>query len=216
MINETGTMKTEIIYSDDRQNRYLLRKSWSDNGERAMLFMTNASTADVVSLDMTTLYAIRNLNNSGFSSVDIVNICSKITTKLDIPKDVELEVDSENISQILRSAEQSDKIIIAWGRLGENNKKVRALQDKILERLIPFESKLYMICDDNGEVGFHPLAPQIRFVWHLVKFEIPKPQPPVEEAKQTKKAKNKKSQANASAELPVPEIKEDNKTEESA
>ena len=40
-------------------------------------------------------------------------------------------------------------------------------------QLKPFSKKLYTIADETGRTGFHPLAPQIRFVWHLKPFQIP-------------------------------------------
>lgn len=193
MITENGEMTTEIIYSDDRKNRYLLRKTWGE-GEKAMLLMTNAGTADVVAMDYTTLYSVRNLNLLNFGGVDIVNLTSEITTKIEIPKDGELKEDTENTAQILSSAETADKIIIAWGKLGDNTKKIRLMQLKILEKLRPYADKLYQICDDNGEVGFHPLAPNIRSVWHLVKFALPEKKEDTAEVKTTKKDKKKQSQ----------------------
>ena len=203
MIIESGIMQTQIIYSDDRLNRYLLRKTWDDTKPYATVLMTNAGTADTVSIDYTTLFTIRNLKDLGFGRVDLVNLTSKITKKIAIPKDNDFAEDPDNVAQILQSAEEADKVIIAWGRLGDSNKKVQSLQDKILEHLKQYENKLYQICDDNGEFGFHPLAPSIRFTWHLIPFEIPKPQPPTETAKPKKKNKKKQSQT---ADLPVPEI----------
>ena len=74
---------------------------------------------------------------------------------------------------IIKSAERADVIIIAWGKLGENNKKVRDAQDSLLEHLKPFKDKLCVIANESGASGFHPLAPQIRFSWILKKFEAP-------------------------------------------
>jgi hypothetical protein len=95
-----------------------------------------------------------------------------MTTKLNVKND--LNVDEENFNVICKSAERSDKVILAWGKLGENNKKVRDVQDILLERLKPFKDKLCVIACETGESGFHPLAPQIRFSWILKKYEPPK------------------------------------------
>jgi hypothetical protein len=65
-------------------------------------------------------------------------------------------------------------VILAWGRLGENNKKVRDVQDSLLVHLKPFKEKLCVIANESGDSGFHPLAPQIRFSWMLKKYEPPK------------------------------------------
>jgi hypothetical protein len=134
--------------------------------------MTNPSTADMLMMDYTTLYIMNNIVKLNFGSIDIVNLTSKMTTKLDVKKD--LEVDEENFATICKSAEKADKVILAWGKLGENNKRVREIQDILLERLKPFKEKLCVIACESGDSGFHPLAPQIRFSWILKKYEPPK------------------------------------------
>ena len=204
---ETGTMHTEIVYNESKTRRYRLSKTWDDSKPRAMVLMTNAGTADVVSIDYTTLYTIKNLDAIGFGGVDILNMSSLITVKLEIPKYGEIMEEGENISHILSTAEKIDKILIAWGKLGENNKKVRLLQLKILEQLKQYENKIYGITNDlTSNDLYHPLAPQIRFEWILKPYEFPKPQSATEEVKQSKTAKNKKSQRPDGADVPLSEI----------
>ena len=151
-----GTTTTEVIYNQNKSQRYLLRKVWDTTKPIVSLIMTNPSIADVVATDMTTLYVVNNLANLGiYGGVDILNMTSHITGKIDTKTNLTLT--DENITHILKSAETSDKVIIAWGKIGENNKKIRLLQRKLLEQLTPFEAKLYMIESSIGEVGFHPL-----------------------------------------------------------
>ena len=175
MLTEKATVKTEAIFSEDRRRRYLLRKEWEAKKPKATIIMTNPSTADMLTIDYTTLYIMNNIVKLDFGSIDIVNLTSKMTIKLDVQKDLDLESDAENIDFIVKSAEKADKVIIAWGKLGENNKKVRDAQDYLIERLKPFKDKLCIIgSEDGGGSGYHPLAPQIRFSWTLKKYEPPK------------------------------------------
>ena len=176
MLTDRATVKTEVIFSDDRQQRYLLRKEWEAKLPKATIVMTNPSTADILLIDHTTMYIINNLVRLSYGGVDIVNLVSKPTTKIKVKEDM-LELDMTNVNIILKSAEKSETVIIAWGKLGENNKKVRDIQDQLLSVLRPFADKLHEIADEKGASGFHPLAPQIRFAWILKKFEIPKKQP---------------------------------------
>ena len=62
----------------------------------------------------------------------------------------------------------SDAVIIAWGTAGNTSQRVRTRKAMLLEKLRPFENKLYKI----GEKGCHPLTPIIRTHWELVTFEI--------------------------------------------
>jgi hypothetical protein len=174
MLTDKAAVKTEAIFSDDRKHRYILRKEWDSKKPKATIIMTNPSTADMLTMDYTTLYIMNNIIKLDFGIIDIVNLTSKITTKLDVKNDLDLKLDADNTDFILKSAEKSDKVILAWGRLGENNKKVRDVQDSLLVHLKPFKEKLCVIANESGDSGFHPLAPQIRFSWTLKKYEPPK------------------------------------------
>jgi len=174
MVTEQGTMKTEVTFNETKTERYLLRKVWDESKPIVSLIMTNPSSANVVEIDMTTHYIISNLYRLGnYGGVDILNMTSTITTKIDTTS--KLALSDENAKYILKSAEKSDKVILAWGKIGENNKKIRLVQMKLLEKLKPFQSKLHMIASNESgtDAGFHPLAPQIRFAWFLMPFALP-------------------------------------------
>lgn len=167
MLTEKLTMRTETVFSDDRLNRYLLRKEWDNKKPKATIIMTNPSAADLLTLDFTTLYILNNISRLDFGAVEIVNMTSRITTKLNVKEDLNAELEATNADFIFKSAEKSDVVIIAWGKLGENNKKVRQVVSSILTLLSPFKNKLRYIANEAGDYGFHPLAPQIRFQWVL-------------------------------------------------
>ena len=86
MLTEKITMRTETVFSDDRLNRYLLRREWDNKKPRATIIMTNPSAADLLTLDYTTLYILNNISRLDFGAVDIVNMTSRITTKLNVKR----------------------------------------------------------------------------------------------------------------------------------
>jgi hypothetical protein len=174
MQTDKAVVKTEAVFSEDRRHRYLLRKEWDTKKSKATIIMTNPSSADMLTMDYTTLYIMNNIVKLDFGAIDIVNLTSKMTTKLNVKDDLDVKIDAENIDFIVKSAEKSDRVIIAWGKLGENNKKVRDAQNYLIEYLKPFKDKLCVIASEDGSSGFHPLAPQIRFSWILEKYEAPK------------------------------------------
>ena len=164
MITDKLTLRTETVFSEDRSRRYLLRKEWDSKKPKATIIMTNPSAADLVAIDYTTLYILNNISKLNFGT-----------------------------EFILKSAEKSDKIIIAWGKIGENNQRVRMAQDNLLKLLEPFKDKLCCIAEsENGECGFHPLAPQIRFEWVFRDFIPPKNKEVVKEKKKAVKTLNQK------------------------
>ena len=170
MIIEKSVMKTEAKFSDDKEYRYILSKEWNNKKPRAMVIMTNPSSAGEVVLDLTTLYTINNLVALDYGAVDIVNIYPKITQKLKVD-DVDLREIEISDKIIVETAEKVDSVIIAWGRVGEKSKAIEKRQNELLEKLQIFKDKLFIIGDGKGNELFHPLAPHIRFHWELIPFK---------------------------------------------
>lgn len=164
-------MKTEARFSDDRSYRYVLSKEWNNKKPRAMVVMTNPSSAGEVVLDLTTLYTINNLVALDYGAVDIVNIYPKVTQKLRAD-DVDLREIEFSDKLIIELAEKVDSVIIAWGRVGEKSKAIEKRQNELLEKLKLFKDKLFIIGDGKGNKLFHTLAPHVRFHWELIKYEI--------------------------------------------
>lgn len=171
MIIEKSVMKTEAKFSDDKEYRYILSKEWNNKKPRAMVVMTNPSSAGEVALDLTTLYTINNLVALDYGAVDIVNIYPKVSSKLRAD-DVDLKEIGISDQLIVEMAEKVDSIIIAWGRIGEKSKAIEKRQNQVLEKLQVFKDKIYIIGDGNGGELYHPLAPHIRFYWELIKYEV--------------------------------------------
>lgn len=160
---EKSMVKTEAIFSEDRQHRYLLRKEWDKNKKKAMVMMVSPSYADAVLMDTTTMCVVNNLYRlDDYGSVDIVNLYSAIDGSRGVIDD-ESGIGQQNMDQILASAEKSDVIIIAWGRVGDRSRGVQERQRKVIERLSEYGEKLYAI-------PFHPLSPAMRNEWNVERF----------------------------------------------
>lgn len=169
MKSETTILRSKALFSDDGNYRLLLRKEWDKSKKTAMVIMINPNTADTLNMDLTTMLVINNLNAMGFGSVNIVNLYSRITKKLNLRfnSDEDL-IDNETDGIIEQYAGMSDAVIIAWGSIGYNSQRVRERQEEILTRLAKYENKLYMI----GKEGYHPLTPAIRSGWVLEPYNL--------------------------------------------
>gem|GEM_PF-5474348 len=113
-----------------------------------------------------------------------------------------LVLNSTNLEQILKSVKYSEKFIICWGKIGENNSKVRAVQREILDHLQAYEDKLHVISSPVGGTGFHPIAPQIRFEWIIERFVCPEYLQVKPEAKSGEKVADEPSKT-APSESPI-------------
>ncbi|MFQ9698196.1 MAG: DUF1643 domain-containing protein, partial [Zhenhengia sp.] len=166
LITEKSTIKTEATFSPDRKHRYLLRKEWDKSKDKATVIMVNPASATDMRIDHTTMYVLNNLVRLGFGGCDIVNLYSRVSssTKEDNTSN---EV---NDNQILQSARTSSHVIVAWGKLGDTNKRVAKRQKEVVELLKPCQDKLFVIGDSVGNTGFHPLSPRVH-EWNLKTFK---------------------------------------------
>lgn len=162
-----STIKTEAYFSEDNKYRYLLRKEWDKGSKTAMVIMIHPSIADTVLLDHTTIYVINNLHSIGYGSVEIVNLFSKIDTKINLKEELSELIGEETNRFIRKAGYKADIIIIAWGSIGDRNKKVKARQDEVLDLLREYKEKMNIICDPRGKRGLHPLCPSVRNGWIL-------------------------------------------------
>ena len=169
MKTEKSVISNETVFSDDGLHRLLLRKQWDNEKLSAMIIMINPNSADNLSMDMTTMLVVNNLNRLEFGSVDIVNLYTRITPKIHFRfySDEDL-LHPDNDTMILESAEKADKIIIGWGTVGKHNQRIRERENTVLEMLKPYKDKLFQI----GENGCHPVTPTVRNEWVLEPFEM--------------------------------------------
>ena len=111
------SLRTEVVYSDDMNHRYIIRKEWDKNKPKATIIMINPSTADEIEMDRTTMNIINNLKRLNYTSVDICNLFSYITPKLKIGDSLDELLHPENDIYIEKSDLKCDSLIIAWGGL---------------------------------------------------------------------------------------------------
>ena len=167
-ITETK-IRSKSVFSDDKEHRLLLHKEWDKQKPSAMIIMINPNSADDLNTDTTTMLVMNNLNRLGYGSVDIVNLYTKITSKIQFRFNSDEDLlHPENDKTIAESAKKSDKIILAWGSIGNHNQRIKDRQKAVLELLKPFSDKLYQI----GENGYHPLTPIIRNNWELISYKF--------------------------------------------
>ena len=169
MKTETSNIRSKAIFSDDGEHRLLLWKEWDKDKPTAMIIMINPSTADTLNMDLTTMLTINNLNVLGYGSVNIVNLYSRITDKLSLRFNSDEDLlDENNDGVIVKYAEKSDVIIIAWGCVGNHSQRIRERQAELLKRLESHADRLYQI----GDKRYHPLTLSIRCEWKLKKYEM--------------------------------------------
>lgn len=173
MITEKETIKCEAVFNEERTHRFLWKQVWNKDKPLACVIMLNPCAADCLIYDTTTYLCVNNIASLEiYGGVEIVNIYSKLTSKLNLRWESDEELNcSENDTYIRKSAAECETVILACGLGAITNKRVQQRVKDVLEQLKPFSKKLYVITDGEEMRAVHPLTPQVRTNWCLEPFE---------------------------------------------
>lgn len=168
---EVATIKCKSIFSDNSQHRYQMSKTWDKNLPQANIITIAPSECYNVACDLTTNIITNNLYLLGFGGFTITNLISKIgvdTKRTTNTKDL---WNADTDKYILSCAQESDKIIVAWGSFAQTRKQFSEREKQVLELLKPYQDKIFQITDGADRQFLHPLTPSVRnsFVLELYK-----------------------------------------------
>ena len=113
-------MQNECVFSADRRYRYVLKHTWEPlfPPKLCTWIGLNPSIADETQLDPT-LRRIRAFSAAwGYNGFIMINLFGLVSTDPDKLYAVDDPVGQENDRYILQAAQESDRIIVAWGVLG--------------------------------------------------------------------------------------------------
>lgn len=162
-------LHTEVVYSENGEKRYLLRKTWDNSLPKLAVVMLCAGSAGIVELDTTTQLVLNNASRLGYGSVAIVNLFATLN---DFSLKQSGSEDMENLDVIVQEATAAEKIVFAPGTGKAKNKLFVEVQEQTLLALQAHEDKLYCLCDEQGGSRLqHPLSPKVR-EWHLSPLKI--------------------------------------------
>ena len=175
MITEKDTIKCEAIFNDEHTHRFLWRRMWDKDKPMATVVMLNPCHADNVITDTTTALVVNNVARlEKYGGVNIVNLYSLLTNKLNFRWNSDEDLnEEENDSYIKKAAEESDVVILAWGKGADSNQRITERAVDVINLLNHLEDKLYIISDGLRK-GLHPLTPTIRNGWTLEQAKIRK------------------------------------------
>lgn len=162
-------LHTEVVYSENGEKRYLLRKTWDNSLPKLAVVMLCAGLAGTVELDTTTQLVLNNASRLGYGSVAIVNLFATLN---DFALKQSQGEDAENLNVIIQEAAAAEKVVYAPGTGKAKNKLFMEVQEQTLLALQPYEEKLYCLCDEKGGSRLqHPLSPRVRD-WYLSPLKI--------------------------------------------
>ena len=133
-----STLKTENIFSNNQQHRYLLKKTWENEKQTITIYLNYTG---ILSIDLTTqLIMIKVSEMNELGSLHFVNLYSNITTPINL-KHLENAYDTHTDIQIMKAVKESDEVILAWGAYAKKP-FVEASVNEVLEMLKPHKKKV--------------------------------------------------------------------------
>ena len=171
MIIEKDTIKCESIFNDDHTHRLMWKRVWNKDKPLATVVMLNPCQADNIITDLSTSLSVNNIAKlEEFGGIIIVNLFTILTSKLNFRWNSDEDLnDSENDSYIIKAAEESSTVILAWGKSADTNQRIEKRAQEVIDILEPYKEKLKVISDGERE-RIHPLTPSARNSWCLVPF----------------------------------------------
>lgn len=165
MITKRSTLITEVIYDDEMQNKYLIKKEWDKNKKKALVIMKNAGQADEIVQDQTTMYVINNLSKLDYGVAYIANLFPSI-------EGAETKgSNTDNLKCIQETIVDVDDVIIAVGRGVESNKKALERLKMVVAILLDKKVNILQLESKHGRKGFHPLYPALKQQWRIVPYD---------------------------------------------
>lgn len=146
-------LERDAVISDCGKYRYLLRRTWDHDKQRALIIMLNPSTADAQIDDATIRSCIRLTKGLGYGSFEVVNIFGFRATD---PRDLELAeepIGPMNERIVAAAIMRCDTIICAWGahRMAERN------SNYLLGRIRAYRPAAYCFGKTKNGSPKHPL-----------------------------------------------------------
>lgn len=172
MITEKVTMRSEAIFSDCNQHRFVLRKVWQKDKPLACIVMLNPCESGLLITDLTTNLVINNVSRlCDYGGVVIVNLFSQITPKLRFRYNTPEQLNApDNDTHIAKVASECSTVILAWGKAADSSIHIANRIETVLDILAPYKEKLMVITDGHRKL-LHPLSPQLRKQWRLIPYE---------------------------------------------
>ncbi|MCG7337162.1 DUF1643 domain-containing protein [Sporosarcina sp. ACRSM] len=171
MITKEHIMKTKAIYSEYQNYRYSLTKIWDEDKPKAAFIGINPSDATELLMDKTVMNLTNYLIQNGYGQVEIVNLFAYRSKKQDGLKNRKENDELHNVEFIRKALEDSQLIIVGWGRDADGKAKYKEAINNVKRELLPFKERVKCFQDKKGHINCH-LSMGYSEEWRLVNYPI--------------------------------------------
>lgn len=126
-------LERDAVLSDCQKYRYLLRRTWDHDRQRALFVMLNPSTADAEVDDATIRSCTRLCRSWGYGSFEVVNLYGWRATDPAALAQATDPVGDRNDDIAEAAIARCDVVIFAWGAHKSVNSRVSTMRDLVLK-----------------------------------------------------------------------------------
>ncbi len=167
MQNIKSTLETEAIFSDDKQHRYLLKKTWDKTRQTVTVITMYPHYDGVKSIDLTTQIIINKVTEKEeYGAVNFVNLYSNIDTPINLRHLKKNSYDKHTDIHLMKAVKEADIVILAWGAYGKKP-KVEGRVKEVLDMLETSNKKVSILTNPQTNEMMHPLNPFARKEWTI-------------------------------------------------
>ncbi|HDG5489398.1 TPA: DUF1643 domain-containing protein [Staphylococcus aureus] len=166
MQNIHNTLETEATFSDDKQHRYLLKKTWDKEKQIVTVITMFPHHEGLLKIDLTTQLILNRVSEKEeYGSVNFVNLYSNIDTPINL-KHLKNSYDKHTDIHLMKAVKDADVVILAWGAYGKKPKVENRVKE-VLDMLGTNNKKTSILTNPQTNEIMHPLNPYARKAWTI-------------------------------------------------
>lgn len=164
-----STITSTAIFSDNKEYRYRLTRTWDANKNKGVLLMLNPSKATELFTDKTLMNVTNFLINADYGGIEVINLFAYMTPYTKFLMDRKMKYERFNDKYILEvvSCVKNSLIIIGWG---SDSRKYITRKKQVERMLYPYADKLKCFQDDRKRKPRHPR--DYSESWSLVDYDF--------------------------------------------
>lgn len=164
-ITDTATIEVWVNEKSPTKERYLLKKTWSDEANHAVVITIHPGSCDPFISDLTTLFIEKHIRLLGYSGFYAINLFSTVNGAVK-----KISEENEQVIETILKDKSIQKVIFACGSVIETNKLAHKECYKIYDQCSEKLKKRTSMLSVNGKQA-HPLNVYCRNNWQLSTME---------------------------------------------
>lgn len=163
-----SSIRSEAFFSEDDNHRLSLKKVWNTKLPAVTVITRYPRFEGSVKVDLTTQLIVNHTSSIGYGSVYLMSLFTNVNIN-DATEEIEELLHESADEHLLKAAENSEVIILAWG--SSTSKITNNRIEEVNKLLNDYEDKIHILMNPTTEAIAHPLNPKSRSFWMIEKID---------------------------------------------